>query len=153
MFTTGIDVDIKTSIELLIPAHLPVQGGLWLVPYAGREASMGRAMLIRMHDDTVDIAAIGDGNFTLDGCNSIDALLERIDSPVQSWIIQPCPNADSTELLYCDADRITLLSGADQAAVVGAYRILKGFASSVEDVSELPLIKNCDCWCRRTRGE
>ena len=51
LFTTSTDSTIRSSIELLLPAHLPVQGGLWLVPYAGREAEQGLSMLVRMHEE------------------------------------------------------------------------------------------------------
>ncbi len=37
LFTTGVEEKPKPSIELLLPAHLPVQGSLWLVPFARDE--------------------------------------------------------------------------------------------------------------------
>jgi hypothetical protein len=44
-------------------------------------------------------------------------------------------------LLHCDADCVTLLSGADQAAVVGAYRLLKGLITASGSTIELPSIR------------
>ena len=141
LFTTGEEVAQKTTVELLIPAHLPVQGGLWLVPYAGRASGSGTAMLVRMHEDTVDIAAIGHSQVQLESCNSLESMMQQIEEPIQQWIVQPPANADPTSLLHCDADVITLLSGADQAAVVGAYRLLKGFVTAAQHVDELPPIR------------
>jgi hypothetical protein len=141
MFTTSEHDGISTSIELLLPAHLPVQGGLWLVPYAGREAADGVVVLIRMHEETVDVAVLGKGDVTLDGCTSMEEALERITIPNVHWIVQPPTDADPASLLHCDADRVTLLSGADQAAVVGAYRLLKGLISTSGGTSELPNIQ------------
>jgi len=140
LFTTGVDADTRPFIELLLLAHLPVQGGLWLVPYAGREAGNGLSMLIRMQSDTLDVAAIGRGSFDLSECTSIDEVLQIINEPVNHWIIQPPPDTDPTSLLHCDSDSITLLSGADQAAVVGAYRLLKGLISVVDN-SDQPTIQ------------
>lgn len=141
LFTTSTDSTIRSSIELLLPAHLPVQGGLWLVPYAGREAEQGLSMLVRMHEETIDVAAIGNGRFDFTSCNSIEEVIERIDVPISHWIVQPPSNADPTSLLHCDADRVTLLSGADQAAVVGAYRLLKGLIAAMGENESLPPLR------------
>ena len=89
LFTTEPDPEVKSSIELLLPAHLPVQGGLWLVPYAGREAADGLAILLRMHEDTIDLAAIGQGDFDLSGCASLDSVMECVGTEVAHWIVQP----------------------------------------------------------------
>ena len=141
LFTTESDPEVKSSIELLLPAHLPVQGGLWLVPYAGREAADGLSILLKMHEDTIDLAAIGQGDFDLSGCASLDSVMECIGTEVAHWIVQPPSDADPTSLLHCDADCVTLLSGADQAAVVGAYRLLKGLISASGTTVDLPSIR------------
>lgn len=141
LFTTAPDGPIKPSLELLLPAHLPVQGGLWLVPYAGREAAGGTVMLVRMHEDTVDVAAIGMGDFELQGCSSMEDVLSRVSGQGVHWIVQPPADADPTSLLHCDADQVTLLSGADQAAVVGAYRLLKGLITSAGEETQAPSIR------------
>jgi len=141
LFTTEPDAEVKSSIELLLPAHLPVQGGLWLVPYAGREAADGLSILLRMHEDIIDLAAIGHGDIDVSGCDSLDSVMECIGSEVAHWIVQPPSDADPTSLLHCDADCVTLLSGADQAAVVGAYRLLKGLIAASGTPVDLPLIR------------
>lgn len=141
LFTTSTDTSVRSSMELLLPAHLPVQGGLWLIPYAGREANQGLSMLVRMHEETIDVAAIGHGHVDLASCTSIEEVIQRIDIPVSHWIIQPPANADPTSLLHCDADRVTLLSGADQAAVVGAYRLLKGLIAAMGENESLPPLR------------
>lgn len=142
MFTTGTESTSSASIELLLPAHLPVQGGLWLVPYAGREAQSGTSVLVRMHEDSVDVALIGSGvDVDITPCTSIEEVIKLIDEPIANWIVQPPSDADSTSLLHCDADYVTLLSGADQAAVVGAYRLLKGLISANGKSEEFPPIR------------
>jgi hypothetical protein len=141
MFTTSENEEVASSIELLLPAHLPVQGGLWLVPYAGREAAHGTAILVRMHEDTIDVAVLGQEDITLHGCESIEDVLERTQNLHVHWVVQPPSDANPTSLLHCDADRVTLLSGADQAAVVGAYRLLKGLISTTNESAELPKIQ------------
>ncbi len=141
LFTTSESDEVASSIELLLPAHLPVQGGLWLVPYAGREAAGGTAILVRMHEDTIDVAVLGQGDINLVGCESMEDVLNRIDVSNVHWVVQPPTDADPTSLLHCDADRVTLLSGADQAAVVGAYRLLKGLITTSRDKIELPNIQ------------
>jgi hypothetical protein len=141
MFTTSENEEVATSIELLLPAHLPVQGGLWLVPYAGREAAQGTSILVRMHEDTVDVAVLGQADISLHGCESIEEVIERTQNQNVHWVVQPPLDANPTSLLHCDADRVTLLSGADQAAVVGAYRLLKGLISTTNEPIELPNIQ------------
>ncbi len=142
MFTTSSDSSERASIELLLPAHLPVQGGLWLVPYAGREAQGGTSVLVRMHEDSIDVAIIGkERNCDITTCTSIEEVIEHLDGHITNWIIQPPSDADPTSLLHCDADYVTLLSGADQAAVVGAYRLLKGLISATSEGVNLPSIR------------
>lgn len=141
LFTTGEDSPATSTIELLLPAHLPVQGGLWLVPYAGRAAGQGISMLVRMHEETVDVAAIGTGVADFTGCTSIEEVISQLDAPISNWIVQPPADADPTSLLHCDADYVTLLSGADQAAVVGAYRLLKGLIAATGESQPLPPIR------------
>jgi hypothetical protein len=141
LFTTGEDSPVTSSIELLLPAHLPVQGGLWLVPYAGRAAGQGISMLVRMHEETIDVAAIGTGSVDFTGCTSIEEIISRMHDPISNWIVQPPSDADPTSLLHCDADCVTLLSGADQAAVVGAYRLLKGLITATGESQPLPPIR------------
>ena len=127
MFTTVEEPSlVRASVDLLLLGHLPVQGGLWLIPYAGRESQGGVGALIRMHEDTIDLAIVGDVDVDISSCTSLEQAFDLVGSTVTNWMVQPPSDADSTALLHCDADRITLLSGADQAAVVGAYRLLKG---------------------------
>ncbi|MDP7008381.1 MAG: hypothetical protein QGI78_02315 [Phycisphaerales bacterium] len=138
MFTTVEEpIVLQPQVDLLLLGHLPVQGGLWLVPYAWRESEGGVGALLRMHKETVDLAIVGDVDLDISNCNSIEEAFELVAKVVTNWMVQPSSDADSTSLLHCDADRITLLSGADQAAVVGAYRLLKGLvvASNQNEVT------------------
>ncbi len=144
LFTTQEDVATQTTVELLIPAHLPVQGGLWLVPYAGRAAEQDNVMLVRMHDETIDFASIGNTPIELESCRSLESMfsnLDTTDSAISHWIVQPPADSDAVSLLHGDPDVITLLSGADQAAVVGAYRLLKSFVTAAKDQDDLPPIR------------
>ena len=80
LFTTSEEASQRTTIELLLPAHLPVQGGLWLVPYAGRACDQGVCILVRMHEDSIDVAAIGNGNFDITSCTTIEDVIEIVDN-------------------------------------------------------------------------
>jgi hypothetical protein len=91
-----------------------------------------------MHEDTVDVAAIGTGTIELNGCSTMEDVLERVSNVHVHWIVQPPADADPISLLHCDADSVTLLSGADQAAVVGAYRLLKGLITSTGSENKIP---------------
>jgi len=144
IFTTVDEpIPVCVSVDLLLLGHLPVQGGLWLIPYAGRESHGGVGALIRMHEDAVDLAILGDIELDISSCTSLEQAFDLIGPSVTKWMVQPPSDADSTALLHCDADRITLLSGADQAAVVGAYRLLKGLvvaSGSVEATPKMNLV-------------
>ena len=128
------------TIELLIPGHLPVQGGLWLVPYAVREAGDGMAVLLRMREDSIDIALVGRGAVSLVDCRTIEDVRSAIGDRASLWIVQPMAAAGPSELSSCGAGRVTLLSGADQAAVVGAYRVLKDMASGGQVSAPIRLV-------------
>ena len=139
IFTTVDEpTPVCVPVDLLLLGHLPVQGGLWLIPYAGRESQGGVGALIRMHEDAVDLAIVGDIELDISSCTSLEQAFDLIGSSVTKWMVQPPSDADSTALLHCDADRITLLSGADQAAVVGAYRLLKGLVVASGSVEATP---------------
>jgi hypothetical protein len=141
LFTTSSETSQQSTIELLLPAHLPVQGGLWLVPYASRTCTDGICVLVRMHEDKIDVAVIGQGNCDISTCKSIEDVVEQIDLPISNWVVQPPEDADPTSLLHCDADCVTLLSGADQAAVVGAYRLLKGLITASDSSEPVPPLR------------
>ncbi|MGY8757344.1 MAG: hypothetical protein ACKVLC_08220, partial [Phycisphaerales bacterium] len=94
-----------------------------------------------MHEDSVDVAAIGTGNFDITSCKTIEEVIETVGVPISNWVVQPPVDADPTSLLHCDADCVTLLSGADQAAVVGAYRLLKGLIAATDNPDTMPPIR------------
>ena len=137
IFTTVDEpADDRSYIDLLLLGHLPVQGNLWSIPYVGRELQGGSGVLIRIHEEAVDFVVVGDCETDISQCETLEDALDRVGSSIKSWMVQPPSDADANSLLHSNADRITLLSGADQAAVVGAYRLLKGVVlASGGDVS------------------
>ena len=90
MFTTLDEPSVvPASVDLLLLGHLPVQGSLWLVPYAGRESQGGIGALIRMHEDTVDLAIVGESTLDISQCESLDDAFDIIASAVTCWMVQP----------------------------------------------------------------
>ena len=104
----------------LLMGHLPVRAGLWRLPASRVLVPGAEAILVaREEDDSMVLECIGDC-----GCPDGEELLPRL--PVESTCVL-VPNSGAAPELIADleSDRVALVTGADQAAIVGAYRLLK----------------------------
>ncbi|MCZ6836634.1 MAG: hypothetical protein O7G85_12730 [Planctomycetota bacterium] len=134
----------KIAIELLMVAHLPVRGGLWLTPYAdGVARTTGPTALLRLDGDHPSLQQLRGLEET--GAPQEDLTLrEAIDELMTescTWIIRPSMRTSSTKLLQAGVDRITILTSADDAAVVAAYQAIKNLFDEFDaDVSCMPPI-------------
>jgi hypothetical protein len=129
---------VETSvIEGLVLGHLPVFASAWGTQYAKHVAqstgepvallrfTTGRASLDLYHAGAErgleGLASDGNAQRTLEASIALASTL----SP--RWIIR-LPDATEPELVDASVDFVTLLTGADEAAVVASYRTLKGLA-------------------------
>jgi len=128
--------DARQAIEFVVPGHLPVMGSLWIGQYAdlvGRR--LGPVALFRFGEDevTVEIFRAGTQPVRLDAAADLDAAIASLAGLVRRWIIVPRV-ADDLDVPPA-AGTLTVLTGADDAAVVGAYRLVKALVERWSDTS------------------
>ncbi len=124
------------TVEALLLGHLPGYANPWISQYA-QHAAMRRspAALLRVEAASVELEIFGDDNSDWrppvppgPGGSSIRLaqILGELRDQVTTWILAAgSPVAPAVRQHMARADRWTLLTGADDAAVVGAYRLLK----------------------------
>jgi hypothetical protein len=112
-------------IELVVPAHLPVMASAWVHQYARATAvrTGGCVGLMRFRGATVSVEAVGFADeLSALGPAPSAAAAARSASPVcRAWMVQAPEGARPCAGVSC----VTILTGADDAAVVGCYRKLK----------------------------
>ncbi len=116
-------------IEIGLVGHLPVMGGLWLTQYADQVARReGPTALVRLERGQVSVELLRAPGHRgeLDTIDSVDEALHFLAAVARHWIV--CPQGEAALDGPFAGDALTLLTGADDAATVAAYRIVKSFA-------------------------
>jgi len=112
---------------LVLVGNLPVMNGLWLSQYADREArENGPVCLVRLSSDSVQIELFRAGarRPSIRPQARYEEALRAIAPVVAQWMIVPA-HPEPVEI-PAGTDDIVVLTGADQPAVVAAYRLVKG---------------------------
>lgn len=150
------------AVEGVLIGHLPGFANLWLGQYAHRLArARGPVVVATIHDHSIELELYTQP--------ADDALLrDMVDAP--HWPIErvmavlaqragamlvrlpatPCP---TSRALAHRLDAWTLLSGSDEAAVIGGYRLLKGLIEGLPAGSVLPRVRLVVCGCDRFAAE
>lgn len=138
-----VDDDVA-PVELLLVGHLPVRADLWLRPYAEAIARrVGAAALVRLDSDEPSVELLGgDGNAIDDDAErSLRSMLQRISPSVDLWIVRPNGQTPAEAIVEAGATRITIISSADEAALVAAYQRIKEIADAANEIdSDLPAL-------------
>lgn len=112
---------------LVLAGNLPVMNGLWLSQFADREArESGPTCMVRLAEDSVQIELFRAGNRrpSIRPQARCEEALRAIAPVVSQWLLVP-RQAEPVEIPD-GTDDIVVLTGADQAAIVAAYRLVKG---------------------------
>lgn len=127
------------SVEALILGHLPVRSVVWIGQYArARAEKLGRPMaLLRLGatDASLDLHGMPLGAPTPAGADTLEEAIERAQAVTRDWIIQVDELSESALAADDRLDAITLLTSANETAVIAAYRAIKGLVSA-EDQGE-----------------
>lgn len=112
-------------VEMVTPAHLPVMASAWVHQYARAAAVRTGAPvgLVRVRGVSVSIDVVGFED-ELDGLGMEASAAEAVRAAgavCGSWIVQPGEGVKPGPGVSC----VTVLTGADDAAIVGCYRKLK----------------------------
>jgi len=122
--------DTLPPIAVAVAGHLPVSAGLWLSQLADRLArDHGPTGLVRFVAGQVHIEVFraGTGHDVGDPLDLHEAL-HAATTLAERWIVVPESSVSSGDVLRAAGDGLMLLTGADEAAVVAAYRLLKDLA-------------------------
>lgn len=130
------------EVELLVAGHLPVRAAPWSAQYArvAAEQSGAAVLLVRSNDREMSIDALGPGAAELGQAGEIEGVIDLLHEPERVGLV--VMQVDEFALAGTVRDervsRVTVLSGANEAAIVAAYRLLKGLAQSAPgDTPEL----------------
>jgi hypothetical protein len=131
-------------VEYLMPGHLPILSGPWVAQYVDRIAHReGPVALVQLRAgactielfrpetptiETVDLADDEPEEQPAPPATIVDGL-RRVAPEVRRWVIRTEDAGFDNALLDKQFDSITLLAGADEAAIVAAYCTLKDLIS------------------------
>lgn len=132
---TGALAAKKPEVELLLVGHLPVLGSAWVLQYAKHVAQRTGSPvgLIRLSGGEATIDLTLPPSEVPPQCGPMPSIADAVHYVAERtgrWIIRLDESADRTtpaDAASCihAADRVTVLTGADEAAVVGCYRVIK----------------------------
>ena len=140
LFTTGnggegqaartTDGPTLGAVTTVLVGNLPVMAGLWTTQFADAVARIaGPTALVRFERDDVTIELLrADGRQVPPaGPSAVSRWLPRAASTVRRWLICVPAETSPAEVLAAGQE-ILLMTGADEAAVTGAYLRLKYLA-------------------------
>ena len=127
----------SVRVEAVLLGHLPVRASIWVRQYASAVAGgMGRPVgLLRVGPEVSSVELVGPGSGELaaaggEPAGSLEAALRLAGGLTDRWIVRVDETAEPG-LAECGAvDEVTILTGADEAAVVASYRLVKSLAAS-----------------------
>ncbi len=126
----------RAIVELAIVGHLPVRAGVWLTPYADAIAcEQGPTALLRLDSDVASLLLLRprhDHEPDPPETATLPEAIEQLAGHAETWILRPPPSTPLDQVIEAGADRITILSSADEAAVVAAYQLIKDLVEAAE---------------------
>ncbi len=125
----GGDRGASSAIDVAICGNLPVMGAMWLAQFAETCARrLGATALVRL-DGTEPLVEVfhGEAPMPKSPDETVDWLRE---CRIRRWIIKPPAHARRSEIMEAEIGSIAVLTGADEAAVVAAYRLVKEIVES-----------------------
>ena len=130
------------GLEVLFPGNLPVWANLWLPAYVQRIArGRGPVALIRLQYKSCSIQVFGEGSEPIDppedACQRISDLARWVAGNLAQVVVVPRTIDDDEAILEADLP-ITIMTGADEAAKIEAYRRSKELVEAARG-AELPL--------------
>lgn len=124
-------------IERVIVGHLPVLAGAWVTQYAKHVAATENCnvALVRMTDGVASIEVIRPAATSrlisaAADLNSLEGCIKNISNDIGVWLLRIDGVSDAAWAASSNINTVTLLTGADDAALVSSYRTLKSLASA-----------------------
>lgn len=125
----------RVEIEAIITGHLPVRGAVWVRAYAAQVArgDGGPVALVRVTPERTSVELVG-SSVDAEPVTDIETAIRAAGCGSTHWLLH-FDELDQVSLLRSgEIDRVTVLSGADEPAIVGAYRLIKTMADGGDQV-------------------
>lgn len=125
---TSHSAESTVRVEALVLGHLPVLGTAWLGGYANLLAGrLGAPVaLAKLRGGYLSLSVVGlDGVPVEPSCEVADAIA-YLNSKSVRWLLCTDATEEPTLVREGDPDGVTMLTSADEAAVVGSYQAIKG---------------------------
>jgi hypothetical protein len=135
--TTTVGGRTAGFIEALVVGHLPVRASVWLTPYVDSLArEHGPAALLRLDGDVPSLELLRGpaAPLAFDDPRDLRACIAQVARHARVWVVCPAAGVHVSELPMSGVDRMTILSSADEAAVVAAYQIVKDASEAAATV-------------------
>ncbi|MEZ6243638.1 MAG: hypothetical protein R3B57_11420 [Phycisphaerales bacterium] len=115
-------------IEGIMLGHLPVRAGIWVRQYAASVADATHApvALLRHARELTTLDLVGPGTpRDIEPCETLEEAIDAARAVCSRWIVR-VDEVDEPGLTDASGiDEVTVLTGADEAAVVASYRLVK----------------------------
>lgn len=138
--TIGVDTTApEARVEALILGHLPVYAAPWATQYARQvgEELGGPVALVRVQGGKATLDVVGPSDQVEVG-EDLGAGIARAGAIVRSWLIRVDEMSEAALAGVAGIDRVSVLSGADQAALTSTYRTLKYLHEQVRSSEAVP---------------
>ncbi len=125
----------RPAVEVVLLGHLPVRATLWVRQYAcavARERGETVALIRAASGSTAVDLITGDRPVESRPAVSIAHALEKAAYLADRVIVRVDEAAEPDLLERGEIDRVTILTGADETAVVASYRLIKTLTASWE---------------------
>ncbi len=130
---------VPMVLEALVLGHLPVRANPWVAQYARSVATERGApvALLRMGGGQIgiDLYGLEDANRSCQAEKTLEGALSRVASRVSRVIVQVQDTDERTLGRASCVDRVTLLTAANDAAVVSVYRTIKALSADRDELS------------------
>jgi hypothetical protein len=151
------DTPARTAeVELAVVGSLPVRATLWLAPYVdavAREA--GPTGLIRLDHEAATLQILGPGRHpAVQQWPSLAEAIAALAGRVARWVIRPALEVTPGDLAAAGCRRITILSSANEGAIVDAYQRVKALVEAARATgSGRPVVGLAVLGAQRPRAE
>ncbi len=137
----------RPIVEMVVLGHLPVRASLWVRQYACQSARKRSetVALLRTAGDSVALDLITGGERAeIEPLDNIEDAMTVVTNAAGRIVVRVDETAEPELLERAGIDELTILTGADETAVVASYRLIKSLVSAVDnglDPEEAPLLR------------
>lgn len=118
----------EPTVEVVVLGHLPVRASLWARQYACNQAKAlcETVALVRAASGSTSVDLITDGeSISVRTFAHLEGALEAVSKLADRVILRVDESSEPELLERAEVEEITILTGADEAAVVASYRLIK----------------------------